>query len=419
MNLLLLTSKFPYPPGEYFLEGELDILSELFQKVLIVPINHIPIKEVAPRHLPANIEVLTVPDGISKARRLYDAIKDQGFFRCFIQILIALIHNRFFSWNKIKRLCNNYLRAAANCSLIARCVDVSSYDIFYSYWGVNVGLHLHFMKQINRLSGAKLYISRLHRHDLYPEQSELKALPFQNMILKCCDLVAPCSEQGQSRLQIDHPDFSNKIHCHHLGVHPQEFLNQGSNDDVLRIVSCSFIVPVKRLHILVNCLKNLKRKAIWTHIGDGPNRGEIEESIKQLPVQVQAVLIGEQTNAEVLDYYRNNPVDVFVNVSSSEGIPMSIMEAMSFGVEIIATDVGGVSELVKPEFGQLLEAEFEPKELTDLLDSFKSSKERRLAAQEHQRKHFSINNYRKIFLEIISSYREKAKKTNTKDLISL
>lgn len=52
------------------------------------------------------------------------------------------------------------------------------------------------------------------------------------------------------------------------------------------------------------------------------------------------VLLGNQL---VYDFYRNNDVDVFVNLSESEGIPVSIIETISFGVPVVATDVGGNS----------------------------------------------------------------------------
>jgi len=50
---------------------------------------------------------------------------------------------------------------------------------------------------------------------------------------------------------------------------------------------------------------------------------------------------------DVLNYYASNPVDVFINTSSSEGLPVSIMEAMSFGIPVIATNVGGTGHCYK------------------------------------------------------------------------
>jgi glycosyltransferase involved in cell wall biosynthesis len=52
--------------------------------------------------------------------------------------------------------------------------------------------------------------------------------------------------------------------------------------------------------------------------------------------------------------YRNLAPDVFINVSSSEGVPVSIMEAMSFGIPAIATDAGGNREIVNSSSGFLI-----------------------------------------------------------------
>ena len=61
---------------------------------------------------------------------------------------------------------------------------------------------------------------------------------------------------------------------------------------------------------------------------------------------VNAVFEGRVENRKVLEFYRNNAINLFINLSDSEGIPVSIMEAMSFGIPCIATNVGGTSEIV-------------------------------------------------------------------------
>ena len=49
---------------------------------------------------------------------------------------------------------------------------------------------------------------------------------------------------------------------------------------------------------------------------------------------------------------------LFINVSESEGVPVSIMEALSCGLPIIATNVGGVSEIVDAHVGVLIDKDF-------------------------------------------------------------
>lgn len=57
---------------------------------------------------------------------------------------------------------------------------------------------------------------------------------------------------------------------------------------------------------------------------------------------------------QVMNYYKEHHFDVFINMSTNEGVPVSIMEAASFGIPIIATNVGGTSEIVQPSVGMLL-----------------------------------------------------------------
>ena len=67
--------------------------------------------------------------------------------------------------------------------------------------------------------------------------------------------------------------------------------------------------------------------------------------------------MGNVPNPEVMRYYREQPVDVFVNVSSTEGgVPVAIQEAISCGIPVIATAVGGNPEIVSEKNGILLSA---------------------------------------------------------------
>ena len=68
--------------------------------------------------------------------------------------------------------------------------------------------------------------------------------------------------------------------------------------------------------------------------------------------------MGHYPNEELLRYYGSNHVDLFINTSSTEGVPVSIMEAQSFGIPVIATDTGGVKEVVTEGTGSLLPVDF-------------------------------------------------------------
>ena len=82
----------------------------------------------------------------------------------------------------------------------------------------------------------------------------------------------------------------------------------------------------------------------------------------------RVTLMGRLSNTEVIKYYAENDVSYFVNVSTTEGVPVSIMEAMSFGIPAIATDVGGSGEIVSDENGRIINAELDEDLLFEILE---------------------------------------------------
>src|SRR5690606_33025349 len=65
---------------------------------------------------------------------------------------------------------------------------------------------------------------------------------------------------------------------------------------------------------------------------------------------------GQLSSADVREFLARNWVDIFINLSSSEGMPVSMMEAMSFGIPVVATRVGGVPELLGEGCGVMVAA---------------------------------------------------------------
>lgn len=120
---------------------------------------------------------------------------------------------------------------------------------------------------------------------------------------------------------------------------------------IFRIVSCSGITKVKRLHLILEALKHwdIPDKIEWVHIGDGPFFEDIETGAKELEEMnpnIKIKLLGRKSNKEVQKYYAKHAIDLFVNVSAAEGVPVSIMESASYKIPALATNVGGTGELV-------------------------------------------------------------------------
>ena len=216
-------------------------------------------------------------------------------------------------------------------------------------------------------------IARAHRVDLYEEETDLNYLPLLKFTFQNLDGIFFISEHGkeyfENRLRVINP----KNMISRLGVE-NPFLNiiPKSDPDFFRIVSCSSIIKVKRVDLIISALENLKtnRKIIWNHFGEGELMSEIkglaEKKLGPLK-NVEFRFMGQLQNIKLLEFYANNKIDLFINTSSSEGIPVSIMEAQSFGIPVIATYVGGVKEVVLEGTGVLLPVNFKPEDLAKMI----------------------------------------------------
>lgn len=168
--------------------------------------------------------------------------------------------------------------------------------------------------------------------------------------------------------------FLNRINVHYLGTINRDSCSKKENSKVFHLLSCSGMSHVKRIELILKMLENWKFGSIlWTHIGDGPLWGEIKQqsiNIESENPNVKINLLGKLTNREVHEFYRTNSIDLFINVSKSEGLPVSIMEAISYGVPVIATDVGGTSEIVNDKTGFLISSNPNIREIEKIIKNY-------------------------------------------------
>lgn len=175
----------------------------------------------------------------------------------------------------------------------------------------------------------------------------------------------------------------------------------------LHICSCSSMTKVKRLSLLLECFRLWKGADIlWTHIGDGPEREVLTSVANEVMKENSRIKIsfkGKMSNEEVQKFYSTNAVDLFVNVSSSEGLPVSIMEALSYGIPCLATNVGGTHEIVDDSVGFLIDKEETPFQIVEIIREYTMlSKERkhqmRINALQRWEKYFDAEKNINLFL---------------------
>ncbi len=361
--LYLFTSEFPYG-NEVFVENEIATLCERFRKVYIIPaLASGPVNT----SLPSNAELILLKGNYSKGKKLRVLLKN------LLLILRILRHERRYSRQqemaKKMRKQNFFLLL----DVFLKAEELKPHirygqARFYSYWFSNEATLLSVLKKQGHITN---YVSRAHGFDLYENNGKENYIPFRVFQLAHIDQVFCISKTGMNYLKALYPDYQHKITTDYLGVY--DYGTNPFEGKQLVVVSCANIVAVKRVHLLAQALKTVRVSVTWFHFGDGNLKSELEELAKSLPSGIRVKIMGKISHQKLMDFYKQQPVSVFVNTSISEGIPVSIMEAISFGIPVIATDVGGVSEIVNPETGLLLDSGFKPEELGQLLNEFSGS----------------------------------------------
>jgi glycosyltransferase involved in cell wall biosynthesis len=241
--------------------------------------------------------------------------------------------------------------------------------VFYTYWMHDWTTILSILRSKKIIDNL---ITRAHRFDLYEYRQENNFIPFRPYQLKHIDKVFLISNEGFQYLGSKYPEYRDKMRLSYLGT-TDYGISTIQNNNKIHLLSISNIVPVKRVHLIVEILKNVKHPILWTHFGDGVLMDKIVEHSNMLPNNISVEFKGRLPNSEVLKFLRETPISFFINVSESEGLPVSIMEAISFGIPVIATDVGGTSEIVNEKTGVLIDKDFKPNEVSLIIDKYTSS----------------------------------------------
>jgi glycosyltransferase involved in cell wall biosynthesis len=203
--------------------------------------------------------------------------------------------------------------------------------------------------------------------------------------------------------------LDKEVKVSRLGKYNNRTPKFDKDETAFLICSCSTVIPVKRVELIVEILSLLPIQNFkWIHFGEGSKMPEIVKLASEKLNATQFEFKGYTSNETVLDFYRDNFVDLFVNVSVSEGIPYSIMEAISAGIPILATDVGGTSESITEDFGYLLPKNFEAQYAASIVENHLnlSSGEhlhKRKSAYEFWQNHFEASKNFEEFYKNISN----------------
>jgi colanic acid/amylovoran biosynthesis glycosyltransferase len=394
LKLLLITEYLPYGSGESFIYPEIRNLLKRGIELRILPAfesNHFFHEEAK------SVEKLLLapcPTGTrgNPARFLKSDLK---IFRC-----------RGTPIENTKKFIKNRLMAQ-RASRFSHSFRNWQPDHIHAHWANHTSTLAWRLSELSAVSWS----FTAHRYDiiydnLFREKS--KSANFVRFISKKSEDLAGglnlISESATSRI------IYMGVDCDDLP--PLKVVNSSP----LHVVVPASLLPVKGIHFLLLALAQLepaRQKNLKVRIfGDGPLKEFLLNEISRLALGGFVTLENKIGHSKLLDLYRSGQVDFVILPSVDlgggvhEGVPVSLMEAMSFGIPVISTRTGGIPELVVEGAG-ILVPEKDSTALKEAIQRLADSKELRETlgrnAQVRIQKKFSSETNLSLLLEQINA----------------
>ena len=218
-------------------------------------------------------------------------------------------------------------------------------------------LHVHYAlphataAQLAREITSKPYVTTLHGSDVTILGSDPSYEPTNTMSIEHSDAITTVSKymarEAKDNLGIEKeikviPNFVD----HELYQPAPCQMIDNPHQRAITLVHVSNFRPVKRIEDLIYSMCIITKKepdAQLILVGDGPERHRIERLIDKLDLRRNILVTGYRSDVAAM----MNCADALVLCSETENAPLTILEGMSCGLPIIATNVGGIPEQVQ------------------------------------------------------------------------
>lgn len=353
MKVLLVTEHYPFSTGESFLESEMQVFGDAPDlELTIAPLN----ASGVPRQIPKTARLdLRLSSKRLSVMDFFTTLTNKDLYR---ELLTAL-RSRMGRGNTII-ISLEILKTAFRITRVLRMAEhlaCDQYDLIYCYW---CDVAAYAFAELRKHEGYDYkLVTRVHGFDLYEHRRRGSYQPFKRWYINEIDTVYAISQSAKEYLT--EKFGAGNVSVSRLGVMPQDYNSRPPSIDGYRLISVSSCIALKRVDmifkaILLTAEKFPNENYEWTHVGDGPLFEDLKKNVVTLSQECPNLVVnfsGHHSNDDVLEILNQN-WDLFVNASVSEGVPVSIMEAMSFGIPVVAPDIGGISELVDKYTGVLV-----------------------------------------------------------------
>ena len=168
----------------------------------------------------------------------------------------------------------------------------------------------------------------------------------RNFSIKNSDIVITPSQHLKNFIL--NLGFKNKIETIHNGITiPEESAKKFTNDQT-NITIVSRLVTHKNIEKIIAAISDLNNSLIKLNIiGDGPELNQLQSIASRSNNKENVIFHGKLHRDDINSIFLKS--DIYVQASNYEGLPHSLLEAMSYGIPVLCTPVGECKELLGNE----------------------------------------------------------------------
>ena len=185
---------------------------------------------------------------------------------------------------------------------------------------------------------------------------------------------------------------------------------QTPKSDRLTILFVGRLYPIKGVNFLVEALAMLRENrydAELIIVGDGEQRQSLESQVASSGLAGHVKFVGRVSNRQLPAYYQQAAMvavpSVVLASGETEGMPVVILEAMACGVPVVASDVGGVSDLIRDGDNGMLVEPAKPRELARAMEQVAANRERMSENAYNTGQKYSWKNIGQAYLDAMVS----------------
>ena len=339
-KIVYITAQIPWGRGETFIIDEMLSIKELGLELLIIPRN--PSREVF--H--------------NEAKSL---LQNALWLPLLNLKMLGLLFVTIFSNYNIRKIIKELIKNSRNFNILFKNLIVLPKGIYASFIIKNEDvhhIHAHWGSTtstmawiISEITGIPWSMT-LHRWDI--KENNMLKLKLKNAVFARC-----ISNNGKNEvLSIVGSQYKDKIKVLHMGVKlPKKSLSKIKESENNFEIACpANLLPVKGHKYLVDACYILFRKGFKNIrcliIGEGPLEKEISKQISTYGLEKAIRLTGYFSHDKLMKMYEKGEIQAVILPSivtkskEHEGIPISLMEAMSYGIPVVSTETGAIPELI-------------------------------------------------------------------------